>query len=160
MLLNYHIGSSWFASWSTTSAGSPDTSLAKPHPNSNTQQTKNVIVNVVVQQHGRKLLKMGILMPETCWVSKKKNKSSKWQLVGFLFFSYQQILCFTLLHCDNTVIWTCTTCRTLNQSAVPLSHGVEGVGIALLLCDLAYNLVLFLCSPTVIEENSKEPQAK
>jgi len=30
----------------------------------------------------------GINMPETCWVSKKKNKISKWHLVGFLFFSY------------------------------------------------------------------------
>jgi len=27
-------------------------------------------------------------MPETCWVSKKKNESSKWHLVGFLFLSY------------------------------------------------------------------------
>jgi len=26
-------------------------------------------------------------MPETCWVSKKKNKNSKWHLVGFLFFN-------------------------------------------------------------------------
>jgi len=55
---------------------------------SNTQQTKNVTASMVVQQHRRKRLKMGILMPETCWVSKKKNKSSKWHLVGFLFFSY------------------------------------------------------------------------
>jgi len=47
-------------------AGSPDTTLAEPHPNSNTQQTKNETANVVVQQHSRKLLKMGILMPETC----------------------------------------------------------------------------------------------
>ena len=30
---------------------------------------------------------MGILMPETCWVSKKKNKNSKRHIVGFLFFS-------------------------------------------------------------------------
>ena len=47
--------------------------------------------NVVVQQHSRKLLKMGILMPETCWVSKKKNKNSKWHLIGFLFFSYHKM---------------------------------------------------------------------
>jgi len=51
--------------------GSPDTTLAEPHPNSNTQQTKNVTANVVVQQHSRKLPKMGILMSKTCWVSKK-----------------------------------------------------------------------------------------
>ena len=25
----------------------------------------------------------GINMPDTCWVSKKKNKNSKWHLVGF-----------------------------------------------------------------------------
>ena len=56
------------------SAGSPDTTLAEPHPKSNTQQTKNETVNVVVQQHSLKLLKIGILMPETCWVSKKYNK--------------------------------------------------------------------------------------
>ena len=47
-------------------AGSPDTTLAEPHPNSNTQQSKNNTANVVVQQHSRKLLKMDILMPETC----------------------------------------------------------------------------------------------
>ena len=51
-------------------AGSPDTTLAEPHPNSNTQQIKNETTNVVVQQHSRKLLKMDILMSETCWVSK------------------------------------------------------------------------------------------
>ena len=48
------------------SADSPDTTLAEPHPNSNTQQSKNNSANVVVQQHIRKLLKMGILMPKTC----------------------------------------------------------------------------------------------
>jgi len=47
-------------------ADSPDTTLAEPHPNSNTQQIKNETANVVVQQHSRKFLKMGILMPETC----------------------------------------------------------------------------------------------
>jgi len=52
-------------------AGSPDTTLAEPHPNSNTQQSKNNTANVIVQQHNRKILKMGILMPETHWVSKK-----------------------------------------------------------------------------------------
>jgi len=53
------------------SAGSPDTTLAEPHPNPNTHQSKNNTANVVFQQHSRKLPKMDILMPETCWVSKK-----------------------------------------------------------------------------------------
>jgi len=54
---------------SRTQLGLPsslDTTLAEPHPNSNTQQIKNETANVVVQQHSRKLLKMGILMLETC----------------------------------------------------------------------------------------------
>ena len=57
--------------YSCASAGNPDTTPADPHPNSNTQQTKNETANVVVQQYSHILLKMGILMPETCWVSKK-----------------------------------------------------------------------------------------
>ena len=44
---------------------SPDITPTEPHPNSNTQQSKNNTTNVLVQQHSRKLLKMGILMPET-----------------------------------------------------------------------------------------------
>jgi len=47
-------------------AGNPDTTPAEQHPNSNTQQSKNNTANVVVQQHSRELLKMDILMPETC----------------------------------------------------------------------------------------------
>ena len=46
--------------------------------------------SVVVQQHSRKLLKMGILMPETCWVSKKKNKNNKWHLVGYFIIQLSQ----------------------------------------------------------------------
>jgi len=48
------------------SVGIPDTTLVEPHPNSNTQQSENETANVVVHQHSRKLLKMDILMPETC----------------------------------------------------------------------------------------------
>jgi len=67
--------------WTTTlavtflrcaSAGSPDTKPAEPHPDSITQQSQNNTANVVLQQHSRKLLKMDILMPETCWVSKNE----------------------------------------------------------------------------------------
>jgi len=46
MLLNYHIGRFVL--------------------NSNTQQIKNETANMVIQQHSHKVLKMGILMPETC----------------------------------------------------------------------------------------------
>ena len=41
---------------------------------SNTQRTENKTTDVVIHQHSRKLLKMDILMSETCWAHKKWNK--------------------------------------------------------------------------------------
>jgi len=38
----------------------------QPHQISNTQRTENKTTDVVIQQHGRKLLMMDILMSETC----------------------------------------------------------------------------------------------
>ena len=49
----------------------PNTSRNK---NSNTQRTENKTTDVVIHQHSRKLLKMDILMSETCWAHKKWNK--------------------------------------------------------------------------------------
>ena len=49
----------------------PNTSRNK---SSNTQRTENKTTDVVIQQHSRRLLKMGILMSETCWAHKKWNK--------------------------------------------------------------------------------------
>jgi len=81
MLLNYHIGCIVLGllcvgvrvrfGWggiraACASAGSLDTTPAEPHSDSNTRQSKNNRANVVFQQHNRKLLKMDILMPETC----------------------------------------------------------------------------------------------
>jgi len=67
MLLNYHIGCIVLGLLrvGVRVRFGPDTTLAEPHPNFNTQQSKNNTANVVVQQHSRKLLKMDILMPET-----------------------------------------------------------------------------------------------
>jgi len=73
MLLNYHIGCIVLGLLCVgvrvrfgyggirADAGSPDTTLAEPHPNSNTQKSKNNTANMVVQQHNRKLLKMDVL---------------------------------------------------------------------------------------------------
>ena len=41
---------------------------------SNTQRTENKTPDVVIHQHSRKLLKMDILMSETCWAHNKWNK--------------------------------------------------------------------------------------
>ena len=50
------------------------TTQKQPHQISNTQRTENKMTDVVIQQHSRKLLKMYILMSETCWAHKKWNK--------------------------------------------------------------------------------------
>ena len=49
----------------------PNTSRNK---SSHTQRTENKTTNVVIHQHSRKLLKMDILMSETCWAHNKWNK--------------------------------------------------------------------------------------
>ena len=49
----------------------PNTSRNK---NSNTQRTENKTTDVVIQQHSRQLLKMELLMSETCWAHNKWNK--------------------------------------------------------------------------------------
>ena len=63
--------------WITTSVvlfsarAPPETNRTKIF---NTQPTENKTTDVVIQQHSRKLLKMDILMFETCWAHKKWNK--------------------------------------------------------------------------------------
>ena len=51
-----------------------DTTPTQPHRNTNTHRTKNNTTYVVIQQNSRKLLMMDILMSETCWAHKKRNK--------------------------------------------------------------------------------------
>jgi hypothetical protein len=43
-----------------------NTTKYQPQQNSNTQRTENKTTDVVTHQHSRKLLKMDILMSETC----------------------------------------------------------------------------------------------
>ena len=49
----------------------PKTSCTK---SSNTQWTEKKTTDVVIHQHSRKLLKMDVLMSETCWAYNKWNK--------------------------------------------------------------------------------------
>ena len=49
---------------------------------SNTQRTENETTDVVIHQHGRKLLKMDMLMSETCWAHKWNKIASDIKL-GF-----------------------------------------------------------------------------
>ena len=66
-----------WCSWVLSSArvtGWSTTTQSQPHQISNTQRTENKRTDVLIHQHSRKLLKMDILMSETCWVHKKWNK--------------------------------------------------------------------------------------
>ena len=51
-----------------------DTTPNQPHRNSNKHRTKNNTTNVAIQQNGRKLLMMDMLMSEIFWAHKKWNK--------------------------------------------------------------------------------------
>ena len=61
---------------SCASACNTSTTQNQPHQISNTQRTENKTTDVVIQQHSRKLLKMDILMSETCWAHKKWKKTA------------------------------------------------------------------------------------
>ena len=50
----------------------PNTS--RNNKSSNTQRTENKTTDVLIHQHSRMLLKMDILMSETCWAHNKWNK--------------------------------------------------------------------------------------
>ena len=67
-LLRLIFGGVRFAGWSRTP---PNISRSK---NSNTQRTEKKTTDVVIHQQSRRLLKMGILMSETCWAHNKWNK--------------------------------------------------------------------------------------
>ena len=56
------------------SACKTNTTKYQPQQVSNTQRTENKATDVVIHQHSRKLLKMGVLMSETCWAHNKWNK--------------------------------------------------------------------------------------
>jgi len=64
------------AGWSAScvSACNTDTTQTQPHQISNMQRTENKTTYVVIQQHSHKLVMMDILMSETCWAHKKRNK--------------------------------------------------------------------------------------
>ena len=72
---------------------------------SNTQQTENKTTDVVIHQHSRRLLKMDILMSETCWAHNKWNK----------------IACDIKLGFHSSTVWNCYAIRTVHVLIVVLS---------------------------------------
>ena len=73
-VLEIWCGCVWVESVLQASACNTDTTPTQPHRNSNTHRAKTNTTNVVIQQNSRKLLMMDILMSETCWTHKKRNK--------------------------------------------------------------------------------------
>ena len=77
LLVRAVFGGVRFAGWSTRSCASAckmSTAQNQPQQNSNTQRTANKTTDVVIHQQSRKLLKMDVLMSETCWAHNKWNK--------------------------------------------------------------------------------------
>ena len=74
-LLRLMFGGVRFAGWTVVLQPAkrtpPNISRSK---NANTQRTENKTTDVVIHQHSRRLLKMDILMSETCWAHNKWNK--------------------------------------------------------------------------------------
>ena len=72
MLLNYHIGRLVLSSLCVGNLVRLVLDAKRTPPNtnrnksSNTQRTENKTTDVVIHQHSRKLLKMDILMSQTC----------------------------------------------------------------------------------------------
>ena len=84
----------WEAQLKPAKRTPPNTSRTK---SSNTQRTENKTTDVVTHQHSRKLLKMDILMSETCWAHNKWNKiASDIKLVFHLSLSVCLSVCLSI----------------------------------------------------------------
>ena len=97
LLLRLVFGCVRFAGWNTVvlqpaKRTQPNISRNK---SSNTQWTENKTTDVVIHQHSRRLLKMAILMPETCWAHKKWNKIAS--DIKLVFHSSDVSLCLPQL---------------------------------------------------------------
>jgi len=82
-LMNYHIGrlvlsslcvDIWWCSFCRLQPAKRTPPNISRNKSSNTQRTENKTTDVVIHQHSRRLLKMDILMSETCWPHNKLNK--------------------------------------------------------------------------------------
>jgi len=75
----------------------------KPHRNSNTHRTKNNTTNVVIQQNSLKLLRVDILMSETCWAHKKRNKIAS--DIKLVFYSSTITMMRGPINTRSVVVW-------------------------------------------------------
>ena len=85
------------AGWST-SASTCKTNTTKYQLQQKLQRTENKTTDVVIHQQSRRLLKMDILMSETCWAHNKWNKITSY--IKLVFHSSAQASCSILSHTD------------------------------------------------------------
>ena len=74
LLCAQHVSDIWWCSFCRLKPAKPTPPNTSRNKSSNTQRTENKTTDVVIHQHSRKLLKMDILMSETCWAHNKWNK--------------------------------------------------------------------------------------
>ena len=86
------------------SACKTNTTQNQPQQISNTQRTENKTTDVVIQQHSRRLLKMDILMSETCLAHKKWNKIAS--DIKLVFHSST----ITMMHVPINIRWSSCIC--------------------------------------------------
>ena len=92
-----------------------NTTQNQPHQISNTQWSENKTTDVVIHKHSRRLLKMAILMSETCRARKKWNKiasdirlafhSSTLSLVCFEFWTQVSVLVVSDICYSRDIPW-------------------------------------------------------
>jgi hypothetical protein len=114
LLLRLVFGGVRFAGWNLQNENHQISAATKAP----TQRTENKTTDVVIHQHSPKLLKMDILMSETCWAHNKWNKiasdiklvfhSSNENVIRFLLISlvfWWQLHYFNLDCCGNKCLF-------------------------------------------------------
>ena len=89
----------------------PNTNRSK---SSNTQQTENKTTDAVIQQHSRKLLKMDVLMSETCWAHNKWNKIAS--DIKLVFHSSIILYVFEIMNLSYLFVVYCMMLSVLSQT--------------------------------------------
>ena len=136
------------------------TTQNQPHQISNTQRSENKTIDVVIEQHSRKLLMMDILISETCWAHKKWNKiASDIKLVfhssAVLWYSWQFSALNLLKICvHSTLIAWCKTSLNINSvsNVYWTVHHCNSWGMKTNLMSLVI-LFHFLCAQHVSDIN-------
>ena len=113
-LVRLVLGGARVAGWSTTLCFSLQNEHHLKPATPKLQRTENKTTDVVIHQHSRKLLKMDILMSETCWAHNKWNKTAS--VIKLVFHSST----ITMMHDPINIRFACE-CSYSSQHSVQIS---------------------------------------